>query len=536
MPYPLGPVESQAPKGTPQPCATGRAANLGGPGPIQTGMSASPVSTPATDDERREMTTKRPNIVLIITDQQRFDTVAALGYPHMITPNLDRLVREGVAFTRTYVTAPSCAPSRASLFTGRYPHMTGVLRNDEAWPGSWVGLLARAGYRCVNVGKMHTFPYETPLGFHERHVVENKDRANPHLPFFLDNWDKALWARGLEKPSRVTYRRRLDYRERMGAFEWELPEDLHADNFVGNLARWWLERYPGREPFFLQVGFPGPHPPYDPPRRHLEAYRDRDIPMPTRAAVDLEAQPGPLRELREHHCSTDHDGIVHLASPSDEQLRRQRAHYYANITLIDEQVGAILRALEERGVLEETVIVFSSDHGDCLNDHGHIQKWTMYDPSVRVPAIVWGPRHVSAGVRVEGLVSMMDLGPTVLELAGVEPPETMQARSLVPALSDRPFAGREHVFSEHARDAILTGTDMMTMVRSQRWKLVCFAGSEEGQLFELAVDPQEEHDLWSDPGCAQTKKELLGTVERWRTESPDPTIATGSPSASALRS
>ena len=144
----------------------------------------------------------RPNIVLVITDQQRFDTIAAQGHPHMITPNLDRLVREGVSFSRMFVTAPSCAPSRASLFSGLYPHANGVLRNDQRWNLCWVQTLADAGYRCVNIGKMHTFPFEQSFGFHERHVVENKDRVHPNVPYFLDNWDKALLARGLEKPSR----------------------------------------------------------------------------------------------------------------------------------------------------------------------------------------------------------------------------------------------------------------------------------------------------------------------------------------------
>ncbi|MCB0159629.1 MAG: sulfatase-like hydrolase/transferase, partial [Caldilineaceae bacterium] len=118
----------------------------------------------------------RPHIVFIITDQQRFDTIRALGFPHMDTPNLDRLVNEGVTFTNCHITAPSCAPSRASIFTGYYPHTTGILKNADLWRHSWVESLAASGYTCINIGKMHTYPYHTPLGFHERYVVENKDR------------------------------------------------------------------------------------------------------------------------------------------------------------------------------------------------------------------------------------------------------------------------------------------------------------------------------------------------------------------------
>lgn len=460
-----------------------------------------------------------PNIVFVITDQQRFDTIAALGFDHVDTPNLDRMVREGVAFTHTFVTAPSCTPSRASLFTGLYPHTTGVLRNEDEWHHSWVERLAEVGYRCVNVGKMHTYPYEGSVGFHERHVVENKDRGHPALPFYLDNWDKALWVRGVVKPDRTVLRDLPDYESRLGAFEWQLPEDLHADVFVGSLAVKWLESFPGDSPFFLQVGFPGPHPPYDPVPRHLDAYEHRQLPLAVRSAKDLAAQPEALKELRRNHMETDHDSVVHLDNPTDEQIRRQRAHYFANISMIDEQVGLIFDALEHRGVLNETVVIFTSDHGDALNDHGHSQKWTMYEPSVRVPALIWGPGHVLPGHRVDGLTSLMDLGATVLELAGVERPEWMAAQSLVPALHGESWPGREYVFSEHARDMILTGTALMTMVRSQEWKLVTFIDSTEGQLFDLAADPDEELNLWDCSDRAEIKSHLINVIARWRSES-----------------
>ena len=479
---------------------------------------------------------ERPNVVLVITDQQRFDTIAALGAPAVDTPTLDRLVAEGTAFTRTYVTAPSCSPSRASLFTGVYPHTVGVLRNETLWRHSWVESLAEAGYRCVNVGKMHTHPWETPLGFHERTVVENKDRAHPGVPFFHDQWDKALFSHHLVKPTRVTHREEADYREKLGAFEWELPEELHADRFVGAHARWWLETYPGDEPFFLQVGFPGPHPPYDPTPKALEVYRERDVPMPIPAAEGLADQPDALKELQAQHVDNDHDSVVHQVHPDPEAQRRQRRHYLANVTMIDEEVGALLDALEARGVLEETVVIFTSDHGDALGDHGHSQKWTMFESSVRVPAIVWGPGRIAQGRRVDALTSMMDLGPTVLELAGLTPPAWMEAVSLLPALApdagESAWTGREHVFSEHARDMILTGTELMTMVREERWKYVELLDSDQGQLFDLSADPDELVNLWDmedhddgAPGGAgwegprTARERLRAVVARWRASS-----------------
>ncbi len=463
---------------------------------------------------------KRPNVVFVITDQQRFDTIAAAGFDYMLTPNLDRLVNEGVCFNRMFVTAPSCAPSRASLFTGLYPHTNGVFRNDERWTHTWVRQLADTGYRCVNVGKMHTSPFEEPFGFHERHVVENKDRANPTLPYFMDNWDKAIWSAGYEKPSRITYRRLDDYRDRMGAFVWPIPPELHSDNFVPALAAHWIDTYRWDGPFFLQIGIPGPHPPYDPTPDVAGLYAGRDLPEPIGDQADYDSQPVAMKKLRAQHLSTDHDAVVHLANPTPEQTRRQREHYFANVTMIDTQMGKLIEALERRGVLDDTVIIFTSDHGDCLNDHGHSQKWTMYEQSVRVPAIVWAPGRVAAGRKVDDLVSLFDFGPTVLELAGITAPKWMEARSLLPyLLQDGIPDPRGYVFAEHAGDRILHGTEFMTMIRSEQWKLVHFVDHPDGQLFDLLADPQELHNLWDDPAHQATRRGLIEEILRWRIRS-----------------
>ncbi len=462
---------------------------------------------------------RRPNIIFVMTDQQRHDTIAAAGFEHMLTPHLDRMVREGVCFSHMFATSPSCAPSRASVFTGLYPHTNGVFRNDERWTHTWVRQMAESGYRCVNVGKMHTSPFEDSFGFHERHVVENKDRASSRLPFYLDNWDKALWSRGYEKPSRVTHRRLDDYRERLGAYAWELPADLHPDNFVPQMAAMWLQRYGGEAPFFLQIGIPGPHPPYDPTQEFIDLYEDRDLPAPIRDQAAMDAEPTAMRKLREQHQSVDHDGVVHLAHPSAEQTRRQRQHYFANVSMIDAQMGHLIDVLKAKDILEDTIIIFTSDHGDSLNDHGHSQKWSMYEQSVRVPGVVWCPGRVEADRRVSDLVSLFDFAPTILDLAGVEKPRWMEAQSLLGYLRGDAPTPREYVYSEHAGDRILNGTQFMTMIRSNRWKLVHFVDSDEGQLFDMHADPDEIHSLWNDPGHQDIKKSLIGQLLDWRIRS-----------------
>lgn len=457
------------------------------------------------------------------------DTIRALGYSHMDTPNLDRLVEEGVTFTNCHITAPSCAPSRASLFTGYYPHTTGIYKNGDRWRHSWIEDLSEAGYYTVNIGKMHTAPYDTPMGFQERYVVENKDRYlaavpgdEPPLPsekFYFDDWDRALAAKGFIKQQREFYRTWADYEERLGAFEWELPEDTHPDMFVGNRATWWLDSMPalGR-PLFMEIGFPGPHPPFDPVPRWAEKYTDRTLPMPDVSQEDLDSQPPPLTKLRERNTERDHDSVVHQIDAPEEARHRQRAYYYANVSMIDEKVGDILDAIEANGY-HDAVVIFTSDHGEALGDHGHSQKWTMYDVITRVPTIVWAPDRFDGERRFDELCQLFDLGPTVLELADVPVPDTMEAESLRPALAGEDWSGRDYVFAEHSRDDVLEDAEFMTMVRTDRWKLVHFVGGEYGQLFDLNEDPTEERNLWDDPAYQDVKHDLREQILNWRIRS-----------------
>ena len=462
--------------------------------------------------------TEQPNIIFIITDQQRYDTINALGFPFVDTPNLARLVREGVSFTNCHVTAPSCASSRASLFTGYYPHTTGILKNADAWKKSWGSNLAEVGYHCVNVGKMHTWPYDAPCGFHERYVVENKDRYLEGR-YFFDEWDKALAARGLVKQQRELYREREDYEDSLGAFTWDLPEETHSDFFVGDFAKWWLSTKPIDKPLFMQIGFPGPHPPYDPVPRHLEAYEDRELKLQPVTKEDLESQPPPFKLMRQHNVEVDHDSVVHQIDPTEEQRLRQRRHYLANVTMIDEKVGELLELLDERGHLENAIVIFTSDHGDCLTDHGHSQKWTMYDQIMRVPMLVWAPERFTGGRKGDALTQNMDIGVTILEIAGATIPKTIEAESVLAALRGEEWNGREYLYAEQTKDGIYTEGPFMTMVRNRNWKLVHFLDAPFGQLFDLKNDPDEMQNLWDDPAGRKAKAELLVELREWHIRS-----------------
>jgi arylsulfatase A-like enzyme len=283
------------------------------------------------------------------------------------------------------------------------------------------------------------------------------------------------------------------------------------------MATWWVETKPKREePLFLEVGFPGPHPPYDPVPRYAEPYMERELPLPEFTEEEIASQPPPFQAMRVHNTEVDHDSIAYTLDPTPEQLHRQRAYYMANVTMIDEKIGQFLKALDAKGYLEDAVVIFSSDHGDCLSDHGHSQKWTMYDIITRTPLIVWAPGRFAGGKQIDTLCQQMDIGPAILELAGVPLPETMEAQSLLPALEGKPWEGREYVFAEHARDGILQETEFMTMVRSREWKLVHFLGEPFGQLFNLVDDPGEIHNLWDAPAHAEIKREMLDVLREWR--------------------
>lgn len=458
---------------------------------------------------------RRPHIVLVMTDQQRFDTIRETGAPWMETPVLDRLVREGVCFENCFVNAPSCVPSRAALFSGLEPHASGVLRNGQAWSRTWVANLAAAGYHCVSVGKMHTIPYDARAGFHERFVVENKDRFYEGR-WFADELDKAIAAYKLTKPSRAGYRALPDYRDRLGALDWTLPRHLHPDVFVAETARWWLETRPKPERLFLQVGFPGPHPPYDPPPDYSARYLDKpNLPLPAVTPADVDGLPAYLKEKRRHDVEVDHDAVAWKAAPTEADYRRLRAHYCGNVTLIDEELGRLVETLQRTGYLDDCVLIFLSDHGDALGDHGLSQKWSMYEPVVKVPALVWAPGRF-APRRVAELCQLFDFGPTILELGGAGQPHPCQAQSLLPALAGEPFEGRRKVFCEQAGDVSMTGARLVSMVRDERWKAVFIHGAEDGQLFDLIADPGETQNLWFDAAAREERDRLARTYLDWR--------------------
>jgi arylsulfatase len=457
------------------------------------------------------MTTTFPNLILIMTDQQRYDSIHALGAEYMHTPHLDRFVHEGISFDNVFVTAPSCVPSRASFFNGKYPLTMGIDNNQSRWTHSWVEQLQQAGYHTVNVGKMHTIPLDAPCGFDQRLIVENKDRPlrleGVHGGLF-DEWDKFLAHLNIPKPSRHRYKEQdPNYDQALGAFEWPLPEAYHPDVFVGRMAQWFIEHRKADSPLFMQIGFPGPHPPYDPTKQWIERYNPADFPLPNATREELLHQPSAHAVARDVMMHEDFDAVRWHLDASEGQLRRLRQYYAANVSMIDDQVGLIMHALESKGYLENAIVVFMSDHGDSLGDHGHIQKWNMYDSVVKIPCLMWSKRW-KGGQRNSALLQHMDIAATLFNLVGIPVPTDWEAISIDPQSND----GRAHVFSEHARDNVYKQVQRVTMVRNHKYKLVHYLDEHEGELYDLESDPKEQINKWNDMNYAAVKEQLIQLI------------------------
>lgn len=453
------------------------------------------------------MPERRPNLVFILTDQQRWDTVGAWGFPHMITPSIDSLAQGGMSFTSTYCPGATCVASRAALFTGLYAHNTGAYSfNPWGHQPNWIEDLASCGYHCASIGKMHFMPRDVSGGFHHRVVVENPTNLVAANGGVDDDWGKFLTANGLGRPNH-RHRTDPDWKAKFQGVPWEAAERFHSDAYVGDSAvRWIRERPASGEPFFLEVGFPGPHEPWDAPPAWVDLYRERDLPGPVDFPCSLADRPPQQRALRDHHAATDHESRIAMPEAALDDVMRMRRHYFAKVSFVDHQVGKVLQALREAGHLDDTIVVFSSDHGELLGDHGSAYKWLMYEAVTHVPLVVRDFRTTAPGTRTDDLVSLMDLGPTFLELAGAPLPTRLEGRSLLPYLHGEPVTPRKAVFCED---------NYQVMMRTRTEKIVHIIGAPYGEYYRLDLDLAETRNLWDDPDSVTRRKALQFELLDW---------------------
>lgn len=435
---------------------------------------------------------KKKNILLIHADQHRYDCLGAYGNTDIRTPNIDTLAREAVVFENSFCPHPVCTPSRYSLLSGLYTHQHRGLTNESTLSAdipTLPRLLKENGYQTTAVGKMHFTPTYLDVGFCEMHLAEQCGNGR-----YDDDYHRWLRSEGLcdriDMIDQVNeYRKETlkEYWEHFGAFPSDLDEKHHSTTWIGDRAVECLDRWNGSGNF-LMVGFIKPHHPFDPPHPWASMY-DRDR---------LSLLPGWTEELIH---GDNGESFFSYKGLSEASLRRVMALYYATISQIDHQVGEMVTKLKTKGLYDDTVIVYTSDHGDYMGYHHRILKgYRMLEPLVRVPLIIKYASGHAAGTRDPRLVNNIDVTPTLLSALGLKSPRTMPGIDL----TDKD-ASVDYVFAE-------AGSEYM--VRSVTHKLLLRRNSEESMLFDLEHDPLEIENLFGKAECqseiATLRKQLAG--------------------------
>ena len=474
----------------------------------------------------------RPNILIIMADQLKATALGLYGNSDVSTPNLERLAESGILYSRHYVTAPMCVPSRVAFWTGMYPHNTGVRHNQVLMPEDrvhYARLLSDAGYRMALIGKDHCFQGPDKDLFTTRMEAghwgwtstEDDDDARAFYEFLNDpGFDES-----------VTHTVTIPY-----------PPEACTSSWIAGRTAEYLEESAALDdgPFCAWVSFPDPHHPLAAPEPYASMYSPDTIEMPPQRAGDLEDK---MERLRVY------SHLMGLDRTSEQELRRAVAMYYGMIRYLDDAIGGILRTLDETGLADNTIVIFTADHGDYAGEHGLMLKsGTFYDSMTRVPLIVSWPAGLESGATRDELVSNIDIMPTVASLVSLDVPEPVYGR-LMPGAGG---TGREAVFAEHgAGGPRILMSDLQKypdytepnpvvyfrlmharnaegrpkMIRTDRWKYIYDPMDPVDELYDMEADPWELTNLAGHPSMAATKQELRDRLLRWAvmTEDHSPT-------------
>jgi arylsulfatase A-like enzyme len=495
----------------------------------------------------------RPNFLVFITDQHRPDHTGFGGNEVVRTPHLDSLASSGMRFDRAIVANPICMPNRSSIVTGRLPSVHGTRYNGVPldWgANTFMRKLREAGYHNAWFGKCHL----QNMG-HNRHVADHffgdgpdQDAVRPPHPRGWDAWEDEgrhmrervevpedfygideidlvvqhadlcsghyyqwLLEQGVD-PNAIRGPENALPHEALWNQVWKtaVPEELYPSSYVSSRTAAFLERQAGESrPFLAVCSYPDPHHPFTPPGRYFDMYDPEKIPLP-------ETFDDPHTDSMRHYRrmkKTVGKQIAQMApfAPTPEQLRQMTACEYGMISMIDDGVGQVLAALERSGHADDTVILFTSDHGDMFGDHGIMLKAAMhYEGCIRVPLVIRSPGR-EAGV-CRSLASSLDLAQTILELAGSDEFVGMQGTSLVPLLDDPGASVRDHVLVEEDEMFDLVGTGQPLRMRSlvtEEARITLYRGESDGELFDLGNDPRELRNLWGRREASALRGEMI---------------------------
>ncbi len=514
----------------------------------------------------------RPNVLLIITDQHRADHLGCYGNPVVRTPHIDALAAGGQRFERCYVTNPICMPNRAAMLTGRMPSVNGVRHNGVPLPLeslTFAEVMRRAGYRTALVGKAHLqtqsrrevpdpllFPGMRQPGVSRdawttalpdssadpRYLAEREDlwAADPHrsieLPYY--GFEQVEFASGHGDQVGAHYRawaraRMPEIDKLMGqanalpgashapqAWRTAVPEELYPTAFVEQRTIAALERFAAQDdavPFLLQCSFPDPHHPFTPPGRYWDMYDPAEVLIPPSFGRVDPAEPALLRKLRALHARPGYVAGRFCSQLVDEaSLRQALATTYGAISMIDDSIGRIVSALRRLGLDRDTIVIFTSDHGDLMGDHSLIFKQGFhYEGVIRVP-LVWRDPQSGVPAVQRRVASTLDLARTILRRASLPVPVGVQGVDLMSREVDR-----DGVVIEEDELPIHMGELGPTRLASyvdDRWRLSVWHGDPQGELFDRDSDPHEMRNLWSDPGAVTIRAELMERMLRARME------------------
>ncbi len=444
----------------------------------------------------------RPNILLLMCDQLRGDCMGIAGHPDVKTPYLDTLAMDGTMFTNAYSAVPSCIPARAALMTGQSQKKHGRHGYRDGIPWDYPRMLpqelSKAGYHTEAIGKMHVHPPLRRCGFHnltlhDGHIGFYRNPAKPwiehqfshdaYLAFLKDRHGEAadVFDTGIECNAWI-------------ARPWIYDEMSHPTNWATTQALQFLQRRDRDMPFFLKVSYVRPHPPWDSPACYFDMYRDKDLRAPAEGDWN---DPGRTQTEGRRFDSP-------FGCADEELLRQGMVGYYASITHVDHQIGRILKTLEQEQILEDTIVLFTSDHGEMLFDHSLFRKVVPYQGSVHVPLIVRVGKNLDIKQQAvsDALAELRDIAPTFLHFAGADIPDTMDGLSLAGALQGEPLS-REWLHGEHSGGELSNH-----YIVTRRDKYIWFSQTGREQYFDLAADPRETNDLIDSPAASERIQSL----------------------------
>ncbi len=488
---------------------------------------------------------ERPNILLIMCDQMRQDMLGCYGNPVVQTPNVDRLARSGVRCLRNYVANPICMPNRLSILSGMNIRSHGLWTNGLNLPHEVPCLshhLSAAGYQCATFGKMHLRPMGGDSVQPECQAAWDKGHYDAtwtgpywgfeHVELMLGH-SSAAGGRGhynawFQEHGGTDALRQITHDEsRNGCGVLAHDSSLHDSTFIGERTAEWLrkERDPER-PFFAWASFPDPHSPFLEPADMAHRYDDADIPLPIGDESDNETRPPHYRahiEGRWHRSGTTQQAASGRDRRADlATMRRRRAVNYTECELIDRNVGRILQALEETGLADNTIVIFTADHGELFGDHGHWQKGPFfYEGLINTPLIVRAPGMTPAGSTAEGMVSDLDIAPTLYELCGIDIPVGVTGMSQAALLRDPALRLRQESLVEYRTGYGPADVASMVLVTDEE-KYVHYS-TGDCELTLLAEDPEERRNVASEhpDRAAEMRTRLLDHMLRTQTAHPE---------------